>query len=42
MKLARLIFRMVCALPISAVIGVIAWYLWINEEFLAAKTEYDA
>lgn len=33
---------MVMALPLSAVIGLMAWYLWLQEEFLSAKTEYDA
>jgi hypothetical protein len=42
LKLARLIGRMLLALPMSCLIGVIAWYLWLNEEFMAAKTEYDA
>jgi hypothetical protein len=33
---------MAVALPTSALIGVMAWYLWLQEEFMDAYDEYTA
>lgn len=41
-KLATLAGRLVCGLLISVVIALVAWYLWLNEEWLKAFTEYRA
>jgi len=41
LKLPTLIFRICAAIPLSFVIAAVAWYLWLNEAFLAAKTDYD-
>lgn len=33
---------MACALPLAAIIAVMAWYLWLQEEFMNAYDEFTA
>jgi hypothetical protein len=37
-----LVARMVAAPFIGVLIGLMAWYLWTQEEILSAKTKFDA